>query len=93
MTLPPQSLDDNSKFIIAGAINLYIESRRRLDARVLITVEDIDPLLGICEELMTKRPWSKAKLPEAREHKLSEEEQDAVQMVTEIVTEKVERRA
>lgn len=92
MTLPIQTLDENEKFILAAAINLYIQARRRIDGRVLLSGQDIDPLFGICEELITKRPWSAIQTPMTREEALTAEEEEAVQKVGEEVAQRMDRR-
>ena len=91
MTLPPQGLDDNAKFIIAGAINLYRESLRRIPNRVLLAPSDIDPLFAICEELIKPKPMAQLSIqPQMGDEERDEEEEQ--QLLT-ALEQKVERRA
>jgi len=77
--------DTDASFIIAAAINLYIEARRRMEGRVLLSSTDIKPLFDLCSSLLATT--AKPDLPRSR--KLTEEESAGV---LEAVESKIGRR-
>jgi len=77
--------DTDVSFIIAACINLYIEARRRMEGRVLLSASDIKPLFDLCSGLLATP--AKPDLPRSR--KLTEEESAGV---LEAVESKIGRR-
>ena len=72
-----QAEDDDIAFIIAAAINLYSESQRRLNKKVLFGVNDVRKLISVIN-LLIAQPEPEPDLKRTRPLKLTQEEEDNV---------------
>lgn len=75
-----QERTDEERFIIACAINLYIESLRTISGRLLLRHYDIEPLFRMIGELTN--PLAEVDPPPARSRALSDEEKKTILDVT-----------
>jgi len=68
--------EDNASrdFLIAATINLYIESLRRTDGRVMLMGQDIPALFLQIQMLTNPRPYNPTAEPKVRSRALSTEE-------------------
>lgn len=66
--------EDDVAYVIAGAFNLYAESRRRLFNQVLLTPNDIKAVLSVVDLMLTDRSQENNFAP-SRSRKLSSTEE------------------
>lgn len=84
-TLNTAKIDDVA-FITAAAMNLYAESMRRINGRVLLGPNDTKAMFGIIDVLLTDRQVDAAYTPNRSKRLTPDEEKSLLNVVEEGLT-------